>query len=300
MSAARTVGDYSSEHSELYEFNQSMKSKISDAVKFLKQQSENVEKLKLPLLSIEEDEPIDKKKHSHCIMDSKSTEFGMLSQEIDVYKRSMLEKKRSRISDETETNLELIESSMLDYRDQIRKITGLIVNWMVMGTANDVKSDNIIYAHDHDISFKMMWNAIEDLTSVFRLQKMLGQHFGKEVTISEYGEFLFKDQSSKRLSINQLSSGEKQLILLYWKILDGMDRKVMQNIVLIDEPELSLHINWQRDFIENLEELLVNQSRYGDEADGAYNVKIIIATHSPSILENHIDKTYELGLSDGV
>jgi predicted ATP-dependent endonuclease of OLD family len=215
-------------------------------------------------------------------------------------KRSMIEKKRSRIIEETDKYLELIYSSMYDYRDEIRQLTDFNVNFNGLIALNNVESDNIIYAYDNNISIKMMWNAIEDLTSVFRLQKMLEKHLlGKNVRI-EGGEFLFADQSSKRLSLNQLSSGEKQLILLYWKILDGMDRKVMQNIVLIDEPELSLHINWQRDFIENLEELLVNQSRYGDEADGAYNVKIIIATHSPSILTNHIDKTYELGLSDGV
>ena len=77
------------------------------------------------------------------------------------------------------------------------------------------------------------------------------------------GEFFFTDQSSNYLTINQLSSGEKQLILLYWKILEGMERDTMQNVVLIDEPELSLHITWQREFVENLEELLINQSIWG-------------------------------------
>jgi len=306
LSAGRTVGDNSSEYSELYEFAKSMKSKISDAEKFLKQQSENVaNNLKLPVFETpvyDEDLPIDdvidRYGGTHCVLDSKSTEFGIPS--LDMYdKRSVIEQKRSRIIDETDTYLDLIASSMLHYKDQIRQLTDFNVNFNALVNLNIVESDNIIYAHDNNISIKMMWNAIEDLTSIFRLQKMLQQHFGKEVTISQ-GEFLFTDQSSKKLSINQLSSGEKQLILLYWKILDGMDRKVMQNIVLIDEPELSLHITWQRDFIENLEELLIKQSRYGDEADGAYNVKIIIATHSPSILTNHIDKTYELGLSDGV
>ena len=89
-------------------------------------------------------------------------------------------------------------------------------------------------------------------------------------------------------------------MLLYWKILDGMNRQCLENIVLIDEPELSLHISWQRDFVENLLELLVEQSRYGDEADGPHDVKIIIATHSPSILTNHFDYSYELGQADGV
>ena len=151
LSAARTVGDYSSEYSELYEFNKSMKSKISDAVKFLKQQSDYVKNLELPLSGLDEDEPINEKRHYHCIIDSKSTEFGILSQEIDVFKRSIVEKKRSRIIDETDTYLDLIESSIFYYRDQIRQLTGINPNWGVLHSANNVVSDNIIYAHDHDI-----------------------------------------------------------------------------------------------------------------------------------------------------
>ena len=303
LSAARTVGDRLSEYSELYDFTKSMKSKISDALKFLKDQSDQVKLLKLPYQTMDFEEPFfDNEETFHCLLDCKSYKFKMYEQEIDVYKRREMEINRSRIIESTAINLELIQSSMSLYAYEIREILHGYgdLDFKLLSRYNSEGNEHVVYAHDHGISIRMIWNAIEDLTSVFRLKKLLQIHFGKNITIDDTGEFLFRDENSKSLRVNQLSSGEKQLILLYWKILDGMNRNAMQNIVLIDEPELSLHITWQRDFVENLEELLFNQSVYGDEADGAFNAKIFIATHSPSILANHIDKTYELGLSDGV
>jgi predicted ATPase len=303
LSAARTVGDSLSEYSELYEFSKSMKNKISDALEFLKYQSNQVNRLKLPYQTMNFDEyDIDSGEAFHCFLDCKSDEFKILGHEIDVFKRQIIEKKRSKIIEETATDLELIESSMSMYKDDIREILlgAGDLGFKLLAGFNSDGNEHVVHAHDHDISIRMIWNAIEDLTSVFRLKKLLQNHFGKNITIGDTGEFLFNDENSTSLRVNQLSSGEKQLILMYWKILDGMNRNVMQNIVLIDEPELSLHITWQRDFVENLEELLFNQSVYGDEADGAFNAKVFIATHSPSILANHIDKTYELGLTDGV
>ena len=85
-------------------------------------------------------------------------------------------------------------------------------------------------------------------------------------------------------------------MLLYWKILESMRRDVIENIVLIDEPELSLHVSWQIDFVDNLKDILVEQ-KVGDLTDGAFPTRIIIATHSPSILTNQFHHGHELGIS---
>ena len=173
-------------------------------------------------------------------------------------------------------------------------------NMVLLNYLNNTSSDNIIHLYDEYISIEKICVALDDLTSIFRLKRMLEEHFGKKISLQR-GRFIFSDISSNHLTINQLSSGEKQLILLYLKILSVMERDALENIVLIDEPELSLHIGWQRDFVENLLELIVNQTRFGDDLDGGFdNVKIIIATHSPSILTNHFDSSYELWLQDGV
>jgi len=76
--------------------------------------------------------------------------------------------------------------------------------------------------------------------------------------------------------INFLSSGEQQLLILFSYIAfnsgDG-------RIFIIDEPELSLHIKWQEDFLEKLELITPKQTQ------------LILATHSPILANKKRKKT---------
>jgi predicted ATPase len=69
-----------------------------------------------------------------------------------------------------------------------------------------------------------------------------------------------------------LSSGELHAFMMMGKILSARPG----SLVLIDEPEISLHIEWQ-------EELIPWFKRAAEIAD----CNLIITTHSPSILHNH-------------
>jgi len=62
-----------------------------------------------------------------------------------------------------------------------------------------------------------------------------------------------------------LSSGEKQILIIFLTILLKENKPY---ILMMDEPENSLHVEWQINFIENIRKL--NE-----------NVQIIIATHNP-------------------
>lgn len=87
-------------------------------------------------------------------------------------------------------------------------------------------------------------------------------------------EVIVKDTyTGDRISLNDLSSGEKQVISLMATIyLNDNTPK----IILIDEPELSLSINWQRMILPDL--------------NAGENVRQVIAiTHSPFIFDNDLD-----------
>ncbi|MES2651087.1 MAG: AAA family ATPase [Bacteroidota bacterium] len=71
-------------------------------------------------------------------------------------------------------------------------------------------------------------------------------------------------------NINTLSSGERQILILLTYIKYRMER-----VFLIDEPELSLHVKWQEDFLNAIQRI----KRKG--------IQIIIATHSPEIIGNY-------------
>jgi len=87
-------------------------------------------------------------------------------------------------------------------------------------------------------------------------------------------------------NIQNLSTGELSLIDLYAAILNGI-RKVPKNtniILLLDEPDSRLHPEWSRLFLKRLLELL-RQDPFSD-----YEFQIIIATHSPLLLSDVINK----------
>ena len=89
-----------------------------------------------------------------------------------------------------------------------------------------------------------------------------------EISKDENSMPIFTDSSGKKIGINELSSGEKQLFLrtLAIKMLEPEN-----SIIMIDEPELSLHPKWQQKIVDVYRKI-------------GKNNQIILATHSPHIL----------------
>ena len=79
---------------------------------------------------------------------------------------------------------------------------------------------------------------------------------------------LFTNSAGDKFDINELSSGEKQLFL---RTLAITMLNPENSIILIDEPELSLHPKWQQRIVDVYRKI-------------GENNQIIIATHSPHIL----------------
>ena len=74
----------------------------------------------------------------------------------------------------------------------------------------------------------------------------------------------------KTIGVKQLSSGEKQYLIIMLTVLLEVNKEY---ILLMDEPEISLNIEWQETLLENIEKLNPN-------------CQIIMTTHSPGILLN--------------
>lgn len=75
--------------------------------------------------------------------------------------------------------------------------------------------------------------------------------------------------------INYLSSGEQQILILFSYIAFNSEDG---RIFIIDEPELSLHIKWQEDFLEKLNIITPKSTQ------------LILATHSPILANNRKEK----------
>ncbi len=100
---------------------------------------------------------------------------------------------------------------------------------------------------------------------------------GKKIVRTE-NEIRFT-QIGETLLPYQLSSGEKQMLIILLTVLveDGLPY-----VLFMDEPEVSLHIEWQKRLIELITELNPN-------------VQIILTTHSPAvIMSGWMDKVTEV------
>lgn len=103
----------------------------------------------------------------------------------------------------------------------------------------------------------------------------------KELCISNDGQIYFKTKySNKRIGIQHLSSGEKQLITFFSNLIFKVKDK-KSGIFVVDEPELSLHLSWQKIFIDKV--LEVNK-----------NIQLIFATHAPEIIGARRNKMFKL------
>lgn len=103
---------------------------------------------------------------------------------------------------------------------------------------------------------------------------ILGKLFTKtrktvEVSESEY-LLQLKDRNNKTIDYANLSSGEKRMLIFLYKVF--LTRK-KDYILFLDEPEWSLHVEWQSQLIDII--LEINP-----------NCQLFIATHSPNIFMN--------------
>lgn len=92
---------------------------------------------------------------------------------------------------------------------------------------------------------------------------------------------IFRNFSTDEIELEQLSSGEKQIVSLFSKIYLELDKSF---IILFDEPELSLSIYWQQRLLTDI-------------LDSKKCNFLLTVTHSPFIYDNSMHE-YAFGLTD--
>lgn len=141
--------------------------------------------------------------------------------------------------------------------------------------------DKVIYEHSKDffsffdyrmkiINFPEEREGIEArINQLFSVIDSFFAPTGKRISINPETNkmvFTFPDDG-KEIGPDDLSSGEKQLLLI---LLKTFLKEEKQFIMIMDEPEISLHVEWQELLVDAI--LQLNK-----------NCQIILSTHSPSI-----------------
>lgn len=102
--------------------------------------------------------------------------------------------------------------------------------------------------------------------------KTINQFFeetGKTIEYDKGNKIVFR-QDGKILTPYQLSAGEKQFLII---LLSALIQNNEPYVLIMDEPEISLHVEWQEELIKIIRSL-------------NNNVQVILATHSPSLVMN--------------
>lgn len=148
---------------------------------------------------------------------------------------------------------------------------------------NDVKVLNLYVKDTNEklSSFDDIYEKVHTFVEILN-KKLI---FKKIKINSNRGFYFVRDTDDiygqdKLLSLSKLSSGEQHQVVLLYQLIFNTDSNTL---VLIDEPEISLHVVWQKQFMEDLLEI-----------SKINNMKSIIATHSPQIIGDKWDATIDL------
>lgn len=129
--------------------------------------------------------------------------------------------------------------------------------------------------------FDSLVNKIELFTQILNERRF---NF-KSIEIDKEKGFIFKTFNNSNLKLTELSSGEQHEVVLLYELLF----KAKENsLVLIDEPEISLHVVWQKAFLDDIQEIINLQK-----------IDVVIATHSPQIINDRWELTVNLEASVG-
>lgn len=106
----------------------------------------------------------------------------------------------------------------------------------------------------------------------------------KTVQVSDKGRIAIQMDNGTPLQLQKLSSGEKQILIMFYAMLFHAPSG---SILIIDEPEISLHVSWQ----QKLGDYFLDICR-------VRGIQMIVSTHSPQIIHDKWDLAKELKPED--
>ena len=177
------------------------------------------------------------------------------------------------------------QSSYNKLKDEVESLMKTIVKYKLAPKVEipeyNEKNRAVLFAYLKGLEEKFSKiSTISKKTELFQ-EMLTSKHFAnKSVEISPQHGFMFKSDKGDILKAHQLSSGEQnEIVMLYRLVYEVPD----QGILLIDEPENSLHVAWQKTVVDDMKKI----------AD-IKRLQIIIATHSPSIVSKGFSMTKDL------
>lgn len=177
--------------------------------------------------------------------------------------------------DQIKTNLEELEKRRHDF-SELGLITESKDSTLVIPETEELSHDTKIFLTKYiedNITKLDIYNELA--VKLDLLKSIVNDRNGfsnKEMKFTKNG-VIFVSDAGKEIPVQKLSSGEKNDFVLFYELIFKCEQK---SLILIDEPEISLHVAWQQEFIDELMEICKLKK-----------MQAIVATHSPNIVNNH-------------
>lgn len=126
-------------------------------------------------------------------------------------------------------------------------------------------------------------NALSSLSSSINLfRNLIDKNFNNKRIVfnKDYGFRFVATYSDSTILPQSLSSGEQHELVMFYDLIFNASENTL---ILIDEPELSLHIKWQLDYVDELLQII-----------SVTKFSAVLATHSPQIIHDKWDLTVSL------
>ncbi|MFB7457558.1 AAA family ATPase [Streptomyces sp. NPDC056188] len=179
---------------------------------------------------------------------------------------------RARYSEQNEIRRRLTQISVLDATGELPLPDRSLADWerRVLWTYLDDTEDKLN-------TFKDLLNRVDLLREIVKSRFLY-----KELVLDRDG-FHVVTSGGKEIPASKLSSGEQHELVLAYDLLFSVKPN---SLVLIDEPEISLHVAWQKEFLNDIVRIAaINSARF------------MVATHSPQIIHKYWSET--VGLEPG-
>lgn len=159
------------------------------------------------------------------------------------------------------------------------KSFGLVGNITIQPYDNEHGHILSVYLKNMDEKLKTYDNILSKLKLFSNIVNSL-DFVNKTISYSPEKGLIIKTKDGLFLDANKLSSGEQnEIVMLYEMIFDVADN----TILLVDEPEISLHVAWQNKFLNMMSRIASNNK-----------LQVVVATHSPQIIGDRWDECYDL------
>lgn len=185
-----------------------------------------------------------------------------------------IESKDSKLSLEVDCFFERITALFESLSNEEDKEGGISIEWLLNKAQIERIFKIVEIIDDHKSKLDALFKPINDFLSTIN---SFFSASNKELSIDTVGHLMVKRPDGSECSIEGLSSGERQLLIIFSHLFFSRHsgRKMA---FIIDEPELSLHLGWQEKFAETIFSI-------------SPKTQFILATHSPEIVGINKDKT---------